>query len=331
MVLMDAKAIKAYEDGHRQLSMGYTCDIRWESGVTPDGETYDAIQVPGSLVPNHLAVVPAARGGPTLCIGDNVSQVKQEDQMNAVLPNFKNVMVDGIQVEMTDTAASVVNRLIDGYRQQLDAWKKKKDDDDDEDEKEAEEQDKKDAAVAELIKTKDTKIGELETAMKAKDAEIVTVKQQLKDAVLRPEQIDALVKDRQATFDKCRRLLGDRFVADGKTVEDMQKMVVQAKVGDACKGWDDNQIRASFDTIVDFLGANPGAGSFNDGRGGAVNDAVRVFAGQPGHGYQHFDDGQAVKAAAYNEMVADMQDAWKTPEVRDAEKALRDAQRRSGH
>lgn len=43
-IVMDAAAIKAIDEGKRELSAGYTCDLAWEPGTTPEGENYDAIQ-----------------------------------------------------------------------------------------------------------------------------------------------------------------------------------------------------------------------------------------------------------------------------------------------
>src|SRR5579859_704988 len=84
MVMMDAGLIDAYErNGIRELSMGYTCDLKWEPGTTPRGEVYDAIQT--AIRGNHLAVVPTARGGDQLRIGDDgtfralVDKLKEED------------------------------------------------------------------------------------------------------------------------------------------------------------------------------------------------------------------------------------------------------------
>ncbi len=74
MVLMDQKLIDAYErDGIKQLSMGYSTDIKWRTGVVdagqPDaGQQYDAVQT--AIRGNHLAIVPDARGGDQLRIGD---------------------------------------------------------------------------------------------------------------------------------------------------------------------------------------------------------------------------------------------------------------------
>ena len=45
----------------RELSCGYQTDLEETSGVTPEGEHYDAIQ--RNIVYNHLAIVPRGRAG----------------------------------------------------------------------------------------------------------------------------------------------------------------------------------------------------------------------------------------------------------------------------
>lgn len=59
--LMDLNAIKSVQDGTREISMGYTCEIEFEDGITNDGQSYQAIQR-GPIRINHLAIVPEARG-----------------------------------------------------------------------------------------------------------------------------------------------------------------------------------------------------------------------------------------------------------------------------
>jgi hypothetical protein len=68
LVLMDRAAIDAVTAGKRQLSVGYSAEIDWTAGATPDGQPYDAVQ--RSIRGNHLAVVDAARAGPACRIGD---------------------------------------------------------------------------------------------------------------------------------------------------------------------------------------------------------------------------------------------------------------------
>ncbi len=54
MVMMDQALIDAYEkDGVKELSMGYSTDIKWVTGVTDSGEAYDAVQT--AIRGNHLA------------------------------------------------------------------------------------------------------------------------------------------------------------------------------------------------------------------------------------------------------------------------------------
>ena len=51
--------------------MGYTMDLDTTAGVTPSGEQYDAVQ--RKLRMNHLALVPRARGGSNLRMGDKTN------------------------------------------------------------------------------------------------------------------------------------------------------------------------------------------------------------------------------------------------------------------
>ena len=79
--LMDFAAINAVQGGQKEISMGYSVEIEWESGIAPDGSHYDAIQK-GPLRINHLAIVEKARGGDQLRIGDsmNNARIYQDNQ-----------------------------------------------------------------------------------------------------------------------------------------------------------------------------------------------------------------------------------------------------------
>lgn len=108
MVLMDSAMIKTVEDGKRELSMGYTCVIEAQDGVTPDGEPYDAIQ--RQLRMNHLAVVSAARAGPEARIGDETGDkkpIKKEDAMSTKIVVLGD---EGVEVVEKDEAKVVAYR-----------------------------------------------------------------------------------------------------------------------------------------------------------------------------------------------------------------------------
>jgi hypothetical protein len=69
LMLTDAAAVDAFENGEaRELSVGYTTDIDWTAGETPDGAAYDGVQ--RLIRGNHHALVPVARGGESLRFGD---------------------------------------------------------------------------------------------------------------------------------------------------------------------------------------------------------------------------------------------------------------------
>ena len=113
MVVMDAKAIDAYENhGVKELSVGYSTDLKWKKGVTRDGEAYDAIQT--AIRGNHLAMVPAARGGDTLNMGDTDPR---EDRPRGVAPRLPSVITHHktSPVEKKNAAADLKAYLVENY------------------------------------------------------------------------------------------------------------------------------------------------------------------------------------------------------------------------
>ncbi|HEV2570299.1 MAG TPA: DUF2213 domain-containing protein [Beijerinckiaceae bacterium] len=102
MILMDQGAIAAVRGGKRELSCGYSCDLRFEAGATPQGEVYDAIQ--SNIRGNHLAIVAAGRAGAICRFGDR--DARQEDQMK-----LQKVVLDGIVFDLPEVAAVAVTAL----------------------------------------------------------------------------------------------------------------------------------------------------------------------------------------------------------------------------
>lgn len=98
LVIMDGATIGDVTAGKRELSMGYTCDLAWESGETADGLKFDAIQ--RNIRANHLAVVDKARGGPDLRIGDDMPEIA-----------LKTIQVDGLPFKVNDEAETIIAKL----------------------------------------------------------------------------------------------------------------------------------------------------------------------------------------------------------------------------
>lgn len=286
MMFTDARAVAAIEGGKRQLSVGYTCDIEIASGTTDDGQEYDAIQ--RNIRVNHVALVKSARGGSRLAVGDELP-VSIEDGENdppqrrtsMTEKTLRTMTVDGISVEMTDTAIQVVQKALNDANARIEQYTK--------DLKTA--RDTADKQVADLTTT----VTQLTKDKESATAEIATLKKQLDDAKLTPQQIDQLVADRQAAIGKAAALLGDKLVIDGKSDAEIRRQVVDAKLGDAAKGWSDDQIATSFATLTVGVKAV-------DTGSRAVTDARSAFAGQ------HQGDN---REKAYGSYEKRLQDAWR--------------------
>lgn len=106
LLMADQAAISAYTDGGvRELSMGYTAELSFESGTTPEGEAYDAIQT--DIRNNHLALVSRARGGAALHIGDT-----DNPKGNQAMPEqTRTITLDGLPVVTTDAGAAAIEKL----------------------------------------------------------------------------------------------------------------------------------------------------------------------------------------------------------------------------
>lgn len=278
MLIMDGKAISAYErDGMKQLSVGYTTELKWGKGETPNGEAYDAMQT--AIRGNHLAVVPAARGGARLALGDDNRKGAK---------SMVTVLIDGRLVEFdSETAASHVQAHIVALQKQIDAKKKNgngnDDDADEEQESEKKERGEKDAAFA---------------AMKGENA---VLKKQLEDALAKTDQkiIDAQVKEKIDLLVKADALMDGKGQFDGKDAAQIRREVVMAKMGDAGKDLSDAEMVGAFK----YLAANVKPRTGTD----RLADSLSLL--NQGGGDQN--DPRAIKDAAYAAYVNRLGVAWK--------------------
>jgi hypothetical protein len=91
VMVQDNAAIEAMEDdGIRQTSCGYYCDLEPKPGITEDGEEYDFIQ--RNIDYNHVALVPHGRAGPEVAVRlDSADDaVMVTDEMAALQAKAKN-------------------------------------------------------------------------------------------------------------------------------------------------------------------------------------------------------------------------------------------------
>ena len=101
LLIQDKAAIARVEkDGANQISLGYTTDIDWTSGVDEQYGPYEGIQ--RDIRCNHIAIVREGRAGP---------DVRLADQAGWKGHTMATRMIDGITIEVGDQAGQAIDRL----------------------------------------------------------------------------------------------------------------------------------------------------------------------------------------------------------------------------
>jgi hypothetical protein len=237
IIVRDAAAVKAATSTHKQLSMGYATDLVFPTdGKHPDGTACDAYQT--NIRINHIALVRAARGGPELRVVDERPAPKE--------PAMK-IKIGDAEVDATNGEA--VRIAVDALNTKLSALDKRATD--------------AEAQVATLTTDKATL-----------EAKVTTLEKQVADAKLTPEKLRDAARAYAAVCDKAKAL--GVAVTDSMDEAAVMKAVVDAKIGDAAKGWNEAQIAASFATLNADAKTDPVRNAFADGLPRPVNGASIV-------------------------------------------------------
>jgi len=244
--LMDAAAIQAVRDGTREISMGYSTAVEIIDGVAPDGTKYQAVQT-GPIRINHLAIVPTARGGANLRVGDaekwGLSPVTESEPKEGNMSDALKTVVLGdkaVQVALADTAT------IEGFKTDTAN------------------------AMLKVVADHDKAIAIKDAELAAKDAEIAKLKGQVIDGAA----LDAKVQERADLITKAKSIVAD-VATTGKTDAEIRKAVVIAKRGASVADKSEAYIDAAFDLLLDTQ-ADPVAKVLADGR--KVTDINTAYA-----------------------------------------------------
>lgn len=201
LLLTDAGAIAAVENGKRELSNGYAADLEFGDFNAPDGTKCQARQT--KVSGNHVALVDRGRAGSECAIkdaavcdaitADRLAELKASTMKdNAV----KKIVLDGLQVDLSDA---------DAVAAAFDKLQSKAND--------------AETALADA-KTEHTK------AIAKLDAEI----EDLKGKVVDQAEIDKLADAKADTVAKAKAVCGDKLgETSGKTVAEVQRMALDAK------------------------------------------------------------------------------------------------------
>lgn len=253
LILKDSKAISAVEGGKRELSAGYTCELVWGDGVTPDGQEFNATQT--NIKINHLAIVDRARAGSQARIGDGASWGASpfiptaDERKGPMADTLRKMLVDGLQVETTDAGAAAIEKLLNDKKtlesRLVDA----------------------DKAHQAAIAAKDAELAKKDAAIDAEKAKV------LSDA-----DLDKRVQERADLITVAKAIAKD-VKTEGLSDAAIRKAVVVAKIGDsAIAGKTDAYIDARFDLLVEDAAkgaADPFAAVVKDGLN-SNNDADKV-------------------------------------------------------
>ena len=243
LMVSDAATIADIEGGKRELSAGYTCDLDFTAGVTPQGEAFDALQ--RNIRINHIAIVPRGRAGADVRIGDEKPEAwgvsPSTHLSDKGLPPMQKITIDGISVEMSDTAVQVVQKALADAQRAVSVANEAL------------------AAAKVQLEARDKELG-------TKDAEIAS----LASAKLDDAKIDALVEARSAVLADVALVAND-VETRGKSVADIRRSAVAKAMGDAkVTGRSDEYVEALFDGLVENAKADPVRRAIGDAKNPAT-------------------------------------------------------------
>lgn len=113
--------IYSLDTADRELSCGYQTEVEETSGVTPEGEHYDAIQ--RNIRYNHLAIVPRGRAGNSRLNMDGNQYIEEEIPMS-------KIKLDGIEFDVPEKVESAIKDLTekaDASKKEIDSIQAKYD------------------------------------------------------------------------------------------------------------------------------------------------------------------------------------------------------------
>jgi uncharacterized protein len=195
----DGETVKAIAFGVKEVSCGYSFMLDMTAGTTPKGEGYDGVQL--QIEYDHVAVVYDGRCGGGCAIGDCACSSRPDPHSSTEESTMK-IKVSGIDIELNDKDAAIVQREIGDLTTARDGALKR-------------------ATDAEGALTTQ---GE---AMKKMGSDHKTALDAAEAKALKPEQVQAMVAELASVIGDAKGLLPE-IVTDGKTAGDIRVEVLTA-------------------------------------------------------------------------------------------------------
>lgn len=221
LAFMDASTIAKIDAGKVELSNGYDAQLEFGKFTAADGTECQARQT--GITGNHIALVDRGRAGASCRIGDAAicdalpTTILDHKEKTVV----KTMLIDGLTVDVgnPDTAIATIQTILTAR----DAEKGK---------------------VAGL----ETEVATLTTDKATLEAQVATLTQAVADAKPTPAQLRDAGKSLMLAAGKAKAL--GVAVTDAMDEPAIMAAVVNAKMGDTAKGWNAEQIAASFAVLA---------------------------------------------------------------------------------
>ncbi|WEK42973.1 MAG: DUF2213 domain-containing protein [Candidatus Sphingomonas colombiensis] len=218
VMVMDAKGVNAARTTHQEFSLGYSAEIDMTPGRFGDAEYDGAMH---SIRVNHLALVPAARGGAELRIVDErPSHLREHLETAPMKIRIGDAEVDATNGEAVSIAVQALNKKLG------------------------------DSETA--LGTVTAKLADASTAIEGKDGEIAALKTQLADAQVTPAKLADMVKARAVLIDAALAMGVE--ITDADSDADIKKKAVAKKMGDAAVSLSDAAIDGAFAAFASSAG-----------------------------------------------------------------------------
>jgi len=246
VTVTDQSTIDEIENaGLREVSCGYSCDLEFINGKTPDGEHFDAIQ--RNIKYNHLAIVDRGRAGSEVRLRMDSDAAILDDLDNnkpSIIDNTKStskgeimvkITLDGMEFEVESGLAQAINSSLKSNKAQgkTDAMGEVK-------------------ATLEKAKTDSTEVEKLTAKVDTLEAENKELKEKKMDAT----EINKLVTKRAGLIETASLVLDSEEIKEDMSDLDIKKAVIAKKCPDLkMDEKSEIYIEARFDHIAETLEA----------------------------------------------------------------------------
>lgn len=239
LYVSDPSLISKMENGKRDVSCGYRCDIEKTPGISPTGEPYDVVQ--RNISYNHVAIVEVGRAGSARVRMDAAQQVyedqensmsdkdKRDDGDNALRVAASRLAAAEEKAASAETRADVAEGRVTALEEEVKSLRSQRQD-------------------ANLIAEKDSEIEKQKKRADSAERALAGVPERIKEAVARRVKLEKDATEVLGGVDS----RGQKLRLDDMSDRDIMVMTVEKLHGTSIESErSDDYARARFDAAVE--------------------------------------------------------------------------------